>query len=230
MMSAKLIINLRPKNTCFCIIILLYSRQSLLIAILVKIKPISDLWADQNYKDEDVAEVFQNFVICIEMLLFAIAHYFVFSHKPYVDPAAAQAPCLHSCLQMLDIRDVADDMREHFVDPIPRPSLDRIKIQRKSRDKSDDRSTSGPATESEPLLRGSVSSSSSVVVKNGGTSSGGDKLSNGSLSFSVVTYDDMKVQQRSSLRRKGVEEEEEKEGSTSSSGSSCNGDDNSGST
>ena len=203
-------------------------RQSLLIAILVKVKPISDLWADQNYKDEDVAEVFQNFIICIEMLLFAIAHYSVFSHKPYVDPAAAQVPCIHSCLRMLDIRDVADDMREHFVDPIPRPSLDRIKIQRKSRDKSDDRSTSGPATESEPLLRGSVSSSSSVVVENGGTSSGGGKFNNGSLSFSVVTYDDMKVQQRSSLRRKGVEDEEEREGSTSisSSGSSCNDDEN----
>ena len=205
----------------------------MLIAILVKIKPISDLWADKNYKDEDVAEVFQNFIICIEMLLFAIAHYFVFSHKPYMDPAAAQVPCIHSCLRMLDIRDVADDMREHFVDPIPRPSLDRIKIRRKSRDKSDDRATNGPEAESEPLLRGSVSSASSVVLENGGPSSpGGSKLNDGSLSFSVMTYGDMKVQQRSqrSSLKKGVEEEEEK-GTTSSSsssspGSSCNDDEN----
>jgi hypothetical protein len=202
----------------------------LLIAIIVKIKPISKLWKDQNYEDEDVAEAFQNFIICIEMLFFAIAHYFVFSHKPYVDPAAAQAPCIHSCLRMLDVRDVADDMREHFVDPIPRPSLDRIKIRRKPSDKSDDRA-SGPETENEPLLRRSVSSSSSVV-ENGGTSSSGGKLYDGSLSIAVLTYDDMKVQQRSkrSSLRKGVEEEEleQDEGTTSSSspspGSSCSDD------
>ena len=195
----------------------LYSRQSLLIAIIVKIEPISNLWSSQ-YKNEDVAEAFQNFIICIEMLLFAIAHYFVFTHQPYVDPAAAQAPCIHSCLRMLDIRDVADDMKEHFVDPIPRPSFK--KTRRKSGDKSDDRA-SGPETENEPLLRGFVSSSSSVV-ENGGASLSCGKINYGTLSFSVLTYDDMKVQQRSqrSLPRKAMEEEEEEEGTTSSSSGS----------
>jgi len=46
------------------------------------------------------------------MFIAAIAHYFVFSHKPYVDPAAAQVPCLASCLKMLDVRDVSGDVRE----------------------------------------------------------------------------------------------------------------------
>ena len=46
------------------------------------------------------------------MFFAAIAHYFVFSHKPYVDPAAAQVPCLASCLKMLDVRDVGGDVRE----------------------------------------------------------------------------------------------------------------------
>lgn len=191
-----------------------------MITIIVKIKPISNLWSSQ-YNDEDVAEAFQNFIICIEMLLFAIAHYFVFSHKPYVDPAAAQAPCIHSCLRMLDIRDVADDMRKHFVDPIPRPSSERIR--QKSGDKIDNKA-SGPETENEPLLRGFVSSSSSVV-ENGGISSSGGKINYGTVSFSILTYDDMKVQQRSQRLspRKAVEEEEEKEGTTSSSSSSSSG-------
>jgi len=46
------------------------------------------------------------------MFIAAIAHYFVFSHKPFVDPAAAQVPCLASCLKMLDVRDVGGDVRE----------------------------------------------------------------------------------------------------------------------
>ena len=51
-------------------------------------------------------------LICIEMLVIAIVHYYVFSHKPYVNPEAAQVPCLTSCLKMLDVRDVGTDMRE----------------------------------------------------------------------------------------------------------------------
>lgn len=51
-------------------------------------------------------------LICIEMLVAAIVHYFVFSHKPYVNPEAAQVPCLTSCWTTLDVRDVATDMKE----------------------------------------------------------------------------------------------------------------------
>jgi len=63
----------------------------------------------------------------------AIAHYFVFSHKPFVDPAAAQVPCVTSCLRMLDIRDVYGDVKEHFVDPIPRPKIPRFRVGKRSR-------------------------------------------------------------------------------------------------
>ncbi len=94
------------------------------IAILVKVEALPKEW--KEYDVQDVAEGLQNFIICVEMLLFALAHYFVFSHKPFVDPAAARAPCIASCLRMLDVRDVADDVKEHFVDPIPRPRLPTI--------------------------------------------------------------------------------------------------------
>ena len=39
---------------------------------------------------ENVALGLQNFLICVEMLVAASAHYFIFSHKPFVDPAAAK--------------------------------------------------------------------------------------------------------------------------------------------
>ena len=68
------------------------------------------------------------------MLGFAVAFYFVFSHKPYVNAAAAQVPCVTSCLKMLDLRDVYGDVKEHFVDPIPLPIPGLVKrYQRKKK-------------------------------------------------------------------------------------------------
>ena len=57
------------------------------------------------------------------MLVASIAFYFVFSHKPYIDPAAAQVPCFQSFVGMVDVRDIYGDVRENFVDPIPIPRL-----------------------------------------------------------------------------------------------------------
>lgn len=183
-----------------------------MIAILVKVKPISDMWIDQ-YKSEDVAEAFQNFIICIEMLLFAIAHYFVFSHKPFVDPAAAQALCIHSCLRMLDVRDVAGDMKEHFVDPIPRPSFQRLK--QRFRERSSNSASNGPeSTESDPLLYASVLYNSSVTIEDGKWSPPLPSVGINDGSFSCLSYSDMKVQQRSVLKVI----KEEREGATSSDG------------
>lgn len=99
--------------------------QSVLIALLVKLGALPNSW--KKYDMDDVALGLQNFLICIEMLVAAVAHYFVFSHKPFIDPAAAQVPCLASCLCMLDVRDVYGDVKTHFVDPIPRPSLAGLK-------------------------------------------------------------------------------------------------------
>ena len=60
----------------------------MLIALLVKLGALPDSW--RQYDMEDVALGLQNFLICMEMLLAASAHYFIFSHKPFIDPAAAQ--------------------------------------------------------------------------------------------------------------------------------------------
>ena len=60
------------------------------------------------------------------MLVAAVAFYFIFSHKPYIDPAAAQVPCFASCLRMMDVRDIYGDVKENFVDPIPVPRVPRL--------------------------------------------------------------------------------------------------------
>ena len=63
-------------------------RQSVVIALLVKLGALPHSW--KQYDMDNVALSLQNFLICVEMLVAAIAHYFVFSHKPFIDPAAAQ--------------------------------------------------------------------------------------------------------------------------------------------
>ncbi len=55
----------------------------------------------------------QDFIICIEMFFAAVAHYYSFSHKPYIDPTAEQNDCCQSFLHMWDISDVRQDVAEH---------------------------------------------------------------------------------------------------------------------
>ena len=111
----------------------------MLIAVLVKAGAIPDT---EKWSQERLL----NFVVVVEMLLFAVAHYFVFPHKPYVDPAAAEVPCITACLRMLDLRDVAGDIKEHFVDPIPHPNFRIRRIVLGSR-------SSTGSNENSPLLQ-----------------------------------------------------------------------------
>lgn len=91
-------------------------RQSIGIAILKHFDLLkSPAW--KEYGIDNVATGLQDFLICIEMFLAAIVHYFVFSHKPYAAYGGAKVPCLGSFMRMLDVRDVGEDMKEqalHF--------------------------------------------------------------------------------------------------------------------
>lgn len=48
------------------------------------------------------------------MFLAAVAHYFAFSHKPYIDMAAQQVPCCLSFMSMWDVSDVTQDVSNHI--------------------------------------------------------------------------------------------------------------------
>ena len=100
------------------------------------------------------AYLLQDLLICIEMLFFAITHYFVFSHKPFINPEAAQIPCIASCIRMLDVRDVYGDVREHFVDPIPLPKLSHLRKNHSSSSSNSLKGQNSSDAEMLPLLKG----------------------------------------------------------------------------
>jgi hypothetical protein len=57
----------------------------------------------------------QDFLICIEMFMAAVAHHFTFSHRPYIDiTSSPQRSCCQSFLHMWDVSDVQRDIKEHF--------------------------------------------------------------------------------------------------------------------
>uniref|UniRef100_A0AAX7TM01 Transmembrane protein 184C n=1 Tax=Astatotilapia calliptera TaxID=8154 RepID=A0AAX7TM01_ASTCA len=91
------------KYTCFW--------QAVLIALLVKVGVISDKHTWDWDSVEAVATGLQDFIICIEMFLAAIAHHYTFTYKPYVQEAE-EGSCFDSFLAMWDFSDIRADVSE----------------------------------------------------------------------------------------------------------------------
>lgn len=106
---------IRPISKFLCVkaVVFMSFWQSVLIAGLVGLGAIK---ADPNWDDftvQDIGKGLQDFCICIEMFLAAIAHYYSFSHKPYVDYAYGYGSCFRSFMSMWDVSDVRDDVVDH---------------------------------------------------------------------------------------------------------------------
>lgn len=195
-----------------------------MVSVLVNTHVIPSSW-----KEYDLQEGLQNFLVVIEMVLFAITHYFVFSHKPYIDPAAAEIPCIATCFRMLDIRDVAGDVKEHFVDPIPRP---KFRSGRRSGASTGSASEErGGSSEEAPLLRAKgqrPNVRACMEPERGGDSDGGVRsVELSDLSYDVVTYRELESRSDYGLRSSmianacmEVPEERGEESTTSSDSSS----------
>ncbi|MEE6461353.1 hypothetical protein FKM82_001265 [Ascaphus truei] len=99
------------KFLCVKMVVFVSFWQAVLFALLVKIGIISEsnTWEWKNVKD--VATGLQDFTICVEMFLAAIAHHFSFSYKPYVQEAE-EGSCFDSFLAMWDISDIRADISE----------------------------------------------------------------------------------------------------------------------
>ncbi|GAB1601728.1 transmembrane protein 184C-like [Argonauta hians] len=106
-------INPIPKFLCVKAVVFLSFWQAVLIAFLVKTGIIEEQANWGYYSIEMVASGIQDFCICLEMFLAAIAHYFSFSHKPFVDMTMDHGNCCTSFMSMWDISDVRDDLLEH---------------------------------------------------------------------------------------------------------------------
>ncbi|XP_067663082.1 transmembrane protein 184C-like [Haliotis asinina] len=103
-----------PKFLCVKAVVFLSFWQSVVIAALAKLGAIPQNGPWLFYKSvKEEATGLQDFCICIEMFFAAVAHYFSFSHKPYMGEEADQSNCCSSFLSMWDVRDVRDDVIEH---------------------------------------------------------------------------------------------------------------------
>uniref|UniRef100_A0AAX7U6A5 Transmembrane protein 184C n=1 Tax=Astatotilapia calliptera TaxID=8154 RepID=A0AAX7U6A5_ASTCA len=99
------------KFLCVKMVVFVSFWQAVVIALLVKVGIISEkrTWDWQSV--EAVATGLQDFIICVEMFLAAIAHHFSFTYKPYVQEAE-EVSCFDSFMAMWDISDVRADISE----------------------------------------------------------------------------------------------------------------------
>lgn len=83
--------------------------QSVFIAICAKLGLIRPAeWS--TYDTDDVAAGLQNFLICIEMFLAAVAHAHAFPPRDYMDPSRPPAGFMRNLRVMFDVRDVVTDV------------------------------------------------------------------------------------------------------------------------
>lgn len=95
--------------------------QSVAVALAVHFGVIKENPAWTEYTLEDVSTGLQDFMICIEMFLAAIAHKWVFSYKEYVNDETREQSCYEyvtNCIYMFDVSDVGEDAVHHVGDVI----------------------------------------------------------------------------------------------------------------
>ncbi|KZS09946.1 transmembrane protein 184C [Daphnia magna] len=109
--------GLQPMNPigkflCIKAVVFFSFFQGVIIAVLVFTGVITSWFSTNDV--EHAPQGIQNFLICIEMFLAAVAHHFSFSYKPYVDLAQDQHGCCFAFLHMWDVSDVRRDVAEHI--------------------------------------------------------------------------------------------------------------------
>ncbi|KAK9876660.1 hypothetical protein WA026_014035 [Henosepilachna vigintioctopunctata] len=101
-----------PKFLCIKAVVFMTFFQGVVIDFLVYqgvIVPNSDT----RQEEQDLSTRLQDFLLCIEMCLAAIAHHYAFSYEPYVIPGGEQS-CCYAFLAMWDVSDVQSDIQEHL--------------------------------------------------------------------------------------------------------------------
>uniref|UniRef100_A0A8C1B2X9 Transmembrane protein 184C n=1 Tax=Cyprinus carpio carpio TaxID=630221 RepID=A0A8C1B2X9_CYPCA len=99
------------KFLCVKLVVFVSFWQAVVIALLVKVGVISDSHTWDWNSVEAVATGLQDFTICVEMFLAAIAHHFSFTYKPYIQEAE-EGSCFDSFLAMWDVSDIRADISE----------------------------------------------------------------------------------------------------------------------
>ncbi|KAL0884110.1 hypothetical protein ABMA27_016129 [Loxostege sticticalis] len=103
------------KFLCIKAVVFFSFFQGVIINILVYCGAISSIFGISDSGEvKIISSKLQDFLICIEMFLAAIAHHYSFSYKPYMSPENPSPSCLGSFLAMWDVSDVKRDISEHL--------------------------------------------------------------------------------------------------------------------
>eukprot|EP01016_Furgasonia_blochmanni_P037909 TRINITY_DN4518_c0_g1_i1.p1 TRINITY_DN4518_c0_g1~~TRINITY_DN4518_c0_g1_i1.p1 ORF type:complete len:294 (+),score=38.36 TRINITY_DN4518_c0_g1_i1:95-883(+) len=87
--------------------------QSIFISILLK---LGFFGLPETKQAESIANFYQDFIICLEMVIAAIAHSRVFSYQDFVDINQKPKPILTNLSTVLNVGDVIDDAKHTFID------------------------------------------------------------------------------------------------------------------
>ena len=91
--------------------------QSVLIAVLIEFGIITRAFTVKSTADAvDIQRNLQDFLICLEMMIAAFAHVFVFSHRPYINQSDANdsSAIINSFWRVIDMTDERTDITDHF--------------------------------------------------------------------------------------------------------------------
>lgn len=64
-----------------------------------------------KYDVDDISAGLQDFLICVEMFIAALAHAYSFPPRDYLDPTHPKIGFIKSIKVMFDVRDVVDDVQ-----------------------------------------------------------------------------------------------------------------------
>ncbi|KAK3906879.1 organic solute transporter Ostalpha-domain-containing protein [Staphylotrichum tortipilum] len=103
-----------PKFLCVKLIIFASYWQGFLLSILVWLGAIPD--QVEGYTPDNLAAAIQDFLICIEMPAFAVAHWYAFSWHDFADNriSSARMPVRYAARDAFGIRDLIQDSKETF--------------------------------------------------------------------------------------------------------------------
>ncbi|TLS28616.1 hypothetical protein PpBr36_01255 [Pyricularia pennisetigena] len=103
-----------PKFLCIKLIIFASYWQGFFLSILVWLGAITD--KVEGYSPDNLAAAIQDFLICIEMPIFAIAHWYAFSWHDFANDAVEEArmPVKFALRDSFGIRDLIEDSKETF--------------------------------------------------------------------------------------------------------------------
>jgi hypothetical protein len=103
-----------PKFLCIKLVIFASYWQGFFLSILVWLGAIPD--DVEGYSPDNLAAAIQDFLICLEMVGFAVAHWYAFDWHDFADKriASARMPVWYACRDAFGIRDLIQDSKETF--------------------------------------------------------------------------------------------------------------------